>query len=167
SDLLTQVHRPPHTAKRGLSFLPPARNRASLSVRTSRVVPILGPFVTVLVAVVAARSVCAWWVAHPKRLAAGTNSRAETEAARIVKDAERDAETRRKESLLEAKEKAHELLMETERQARQERQQAAALEQTLTRREATVTDRQTAIERLEKELGAREKARQDRETSAA
>jgi ribonuclease Y len=131
------------------------------------VLPILGPFVTVLVAVVAAGAVCAWWIANRKRIAAETIGRAETEAARIVKDAERDAETRRKESLLEAKEKAHELLMETERQARQERQQAAALEQTLTRREASVADRQTAIERLEKELAARDKALHDREKSAA
>ena len=69
--------------------------------------PILGPFVTVLVAVVAAGAVCAWWIANRKRIAAETIGRAETEAARIVKDAERDAETRRKESLLEAKEKAH------------------------------------------------------------
>ena len=113
--------------------------------------PILGPFVTVLVAVVAAGAVCAWWIANRKRIAAETIGRAETEAARIVKDAERDAETRKKESLLEAKEKAHELLMETERQARQERQQAAALEQTLTRREASVTERHTAVERLEKD----------------
>jgi ribonuclease Y len=117
--------------------------------------------------VVAAGAVCAWWIANRKRIAAETIGRAETEAARIVKDAERDAETRKKESLLEAKEKAHELLMETERQARQERQQAAALEQTLTRREASVADRQTAIERLEKELAARDKALHDREKSAA
>jgi ribonucrease Y len=116
---------------------------------------------------VAAGSVCAWWIANRKRIAAETIGRAETEAARIVKDAERDAETRKKESLLEAKEKAHELLMETERQARQERQQAAAVEQTLTRREASVAERQTTVERLEKELAARDKALLDREKSAA
>jgi ribonuclease Y len=131
------------------------------------VLPILGPFVTVLVAVVAAGAVCAWWIANRKRIAAETIGRAETEAARIVKDAERDAETRRKESLLEAKEKAHELLMEAERQARQDRQQTAALEQTLTRRESSVADRQAAVERLEKELAARDRALHDREKSAA
>jgi ribonucrease Y len=131
------------------------------------VLPIFGPLVTVLVAMVAAGSVCAWWIANRKRIAAETIGRAEVEAARIVKDAERDAETRKKESLLEAKEKAHELLMETERQARQERQQAAALEQTLTRRETSVAERQTSVERLEKELAARDKALHDREKSAA
>ena len=129
--------------------------------------PIFGPLVTVLVAVVAAGAVFAWWVANRKRIAAETIGRAELEAARIVKDAERDAETRKKESLLDAKEKAHELLMDTERQARQERQQAAALEQTLARREASVSDRQSAVERLEKELSARDQALRDREKAAA
>jgi ribonuclease Y len=131
------------------------------------VLPIFGPLVTVLVAVVAAGAVFAWWVANRKRIAAETIGRAEEQAARIVKDAERDAETRKKESLLEAKEKAHELLMESERQARQERQQSAALEQTLTRREASVTERQSTVERLEKELSGRDKALGDREKAAA
>ena len=129
--------------------------------------PIFGPLVTVLVALVAAGAVFAWWVANRKRIAAETIGRAEEQAARIVKDAERDAETRKKESLLEAKEKAHELLMESERQARQERQQSAALEQTLTRREASVAERQSAVERLEKELSGRDKALGDREKAAA
>ena len=129
--------------------------------------PIFGPLVTVLVAVVAAGAVFAWWVANRKRIAAETVGRAEEQAARIVKDAERDAETRKKESLLEAKEKAHELLMETERQVRQERQQTSALEQTLSRRESSIAERQNATERLEKELSARDKALGEREKTAA
>src|SRR5438094_9414115 len=103
-----------------------------------------GPLVTVLVAVVAAGAVFAWWVANRKRIAAETVGRAEEQALRIIKDAERDAETRKKEALLEAKEKAHEILMDAEKQARQERQQAATLEQTLTRREGIVSERQGA-----------------------
>jgi ribonuclease Y len=131
------------------------------------VLPIFGPLVTVLAAVVAAGAVFAWWVANRKRIAAETIGRAEEQAARIVKDAERDAEARKKESLLDAKEKAHELLMDTERQARQERQQATALEQTLVRREASLAERQNAVERVERELSARDKAVGDREKSAA
>jgi len=123
--------------------------------------------VTVLVALVAAGAVFAWWVANRKRIAAETVGRAEEQASRIVKDAERDAETRKKESLLEAKEKAHELLMEAERQARQERQQASALEQTLARRDAALAERQNAVERLERDQSAREKALVDREKAAA
>ena len=59
----------------------------------------------------AAAAVFAVWVANRKRIAAETIGRAEEQALRIVKDAERDAETRKKEALLEAKEKAHEILM--------------------------------------------------------
>ena len=58
------------------------------------------------------------WLASRKRIAAETIGRAEEQALRIAKDAERDAETRRTETLLAAKEKAHELLTEAERQAR-------------------------------------------------
>src|SRR5581483_9669866 len=71
------------------------------------------------------------------------------------------------EALLEAKEKAHEILMEAERQARQERQQAATVEQTLARRDAALAERQSAIERLEKELAVRDRALIEREKTAA
>jgi ribonuclease Y len=120
-----------------------------------------------VVAVVAAAAVLAWWVANQKRIAAETVGRAEEQALRIVKDAERDAETRKKEALLEAKEKAHEVLMEAERQARQDRQQTATLEQTLARRDASLAERQGGIERLEKELNARERTVTEREKAAA
>ena len=123
--------------------------------------------VPAIVTAVVAGAVFLVWVANRKRIAAETVGRAEEQALRIVKDAERDAEARKKEALLEAKEKAHEILLDSERQARQERQQAAALEQTLARREAAVTERQTAIERLEKELNARDRALSEREKTAA
>ena len=128
---------------------------------------IFGSVITVVIAAVAAAAVFAWWVATKKRIAAETVGRAEEQALRIVKDAERDAETRKKESLLEAKEKAHEVLMEAERQARQDRQQTATLEQTLARRDASLAERQAAIERLEKELNTRERTVSEREKAAA
>jgi ribonuclease Y len=106
------------------------------------------------------------WVATRKRIAADTIGRAEEQATRLLKDAERDAETRRKEALLDAKEKAHELRTEAERQARQERQQAQTLEQTLTRRDLALVERQNAIDRLEKELQLRERASLEREKRA-
>ena len=101
--------------------------------------------INVLVTVVAAAAVYAVWVANRKRISAETVGRAEEQALRIVKDADRDAETRKKEALLDAKEKAHEILMEADHRARQERQQAAALEQ------ARAVDEN---QRLSQELGA-------------
>jgi ribonuclease Y len=127
------------------------------------VLPYLGYLVNVLITLVAAAAVFAVWVANRKRIAAETVGRAEEQALRIVKDAERDAETRKKEALLEAKEKAHELLTDAEKQARQERQQAQLLEQTLMRREATLSERQSAIERTERDLQGREKNVGERE----
>ena len=129
--------------------------------------PIVGYLVNVLVTVITAAAVFAVWVANRKRIAAETVGRAEEQALRIVKDAERDAESHRKEALLEAKEKAHDLLVDAERQARQERQQAATLEQALARREASIAERQSGTERLEKDLAARDRTLADKEKAVA
>jgi ribonuclease Y len=118
-------------------------------------------------ALIVAAAVFAVWTANRKRIAAETVGRAEEQALRIVKDAERDAESRKKEALLEAKEKAHELLMEAERQAHEARHQASLLEQTLARREAVIAERQAAMERLEKDLGARDRLVVEREKASA
>src|SRR5205085_1010352 len=83
--------------------------------RTSRVLPIFANLIVpAVVTLVVAAAVFAVWTANRKRIAAETVGRAEEQALRITKDAERDAESRKKEALLEAKEKAHELLMEAE-----------------------------------------------------
>ena len=120
-----------------------------------------------VVALVVAAAVFAAWSASRRRIAADTIARAEEQAARIIKSAELDAETSKKAALLEAKEKAHDLLMETERQSQQHREQSAALDQTLSRRDTALTDRQGALERVEREHSARERALADREKAAA
>jgi len=125
-----------------------------------------GLIIDFLVSLVAASAVFAVWVANRKRIAAETVGRAEEQARRISKEAERDAETRKKEMLLEAKEKAHDVLVEAERQARQDRQQAATLEQALARRATSLADRETSVDRLDKELAGRERAVGEREKNA-
>jgi ribonucrease Y len=135
--------------------------------KDSRVSPIYGLLLNLVVTLVAGGLVLAVWVANRKRIAAETIGRAEEQARRTLQDAERDAETRKKEAVLEAKEKAHELLMDSERQASQIRQSASALEQTVARRESALAERSTSIERLEKELTGRERAAAEREKSSA
>jgi ribonucrease Y len=130
------------------------------------VLPIAGYLISVVLALVTAGAVFAVWVANRKRIAAETVGRAEEQALRITRDAERDAENHRKETLLDAKEKAHDILTEADRQARQERQQAQSLEQSLARRDAQLTERQLSFERVEKELQTREKAVAQREQQA-
>jgi ribonucrease Y len=122
------------------------------------VLPIYALLLNLVVTLVTAALVFAVWVANRKRIAAETIGRAEEQALRTIKDADRDAETRKKEALLEAKEKAHELMIDTERRASQIKQAAIILEQTLDRRESTLLDRQTAIERVERDLAVRELA---------
>ena len=142
--------------------------------------PYFGYLINVLVTLVVAAAVFALWVANRKRIAAETIGRAEEQALRVLKDAERDAETHKKEVLLEAKEKAHELLTASERQAQQKQQQAQqkqqqaqqkqqqaqTFEQTLMRRESALTGRQSAHERTERDVQARERAVSEREKSA-
>ena len=78
----------------------------------------LGYLVNLIITAVAAAAAFGYWVANRKRIAAETIGRAEEQALRIHKDAQRDADARKKEALLEAKEKAHELRLEAERQTR-------------------------------------------------
>jgi ribonuclease Y len=125
-----------------------------------------GYLINILVTAVTAAALFAVWLANRRRIAAETVGRAEEQALRIVTDAQRDAETRKKETLLEAKEKAHEILTDAERQARQDRLQAQERDQTLTRQEAAITERQAALERLDRELVARERAVAAREKTA-
>jgi ribonucrease Y len=135
--------------------------------RTSRVSLIYGLLLNILVTALIAALGFAVWVANRRRIAAETVGRAEEQALRIIKDAERDAETRKKEALLEAKEKVHELVVEAERQATQVRHATVTLEQTLTRRESALAERQGSIERLERELNVRDRNVADQEKTAA
>ncbi len=123
--------------------------------------------VNVLVTVVAATIVFLIWIANRKRIAAETIGRSKEQALQIVTNAQLSAETRGKEILLDAKERAHELVTEAEREARQERQQTQTLEQTLARQGAALAERQSAIERVEEELKARQRAAAEREARAA
>ena len=86
-----------------------------------------GPaLVAAVVAMVVSGVMFAVWVGSRKRIAADTIGRAEEQAQRLVREAQRDAETTKKEALLEAKEKAHDIVVEAERQARADRRLAAA-----------------------------------------
>jgi ribonuclease Y len=130
--------------------------------------PWLGYIVTFLITVVAATAVLFVWIANRKRIAAETIGRAEEQALRIIRDAEREIDTKKKEALLEAKEKAHDLLVGAERLAREQERQTADAQQSLARREQAVADRLAALERQEKEVekAAQAVAERDRVSAA-
>ena len=109
-----------------------------------------------LVAFAGAAAVYAYWVANRRRIAAETVGRAEEQARSVLREAERDADTRRKEALLEGKERAHDLRVEAEQFARDHRQQIAGMEQILSRRETSLADQQQQVERRTQALDRRE-----------
>ena len=123
--------------------------------------------VNLVVTAAAAGAVFAWWVANRQRIAAETIGRAEEQALRIHKDAERDADSRKKEALLEAKEKAHELRLEAERHAREKSEQLGIREHQLGQRESALSEQRAATDRRDKELLARSQALSEKEKSAA
>ena len=118
------------------------------------------------VAFAGAAAAVAYWIANRKRLAAETLGRAEEQASRILRDAERDAESRRKESLIEARERAHELRVEADQYARDHRQQIAGMEHLLAKRESAVIEQQQAVDERERGLGRRDDALSLREEAA-
>ena len=100
------------------------------------------------------------WVATRRRIAAQTVGRAREEAARLIKDAEREAQTRKKETELAAKEQAHAILQESERQAGKRREEFDSIERQLTRKARDLTEQ----DREARQFGAK---LQDRETRTA
>ncbi len=120
-----------------------------------------------IAAALVAVGVFLYWTASRKRIAAETVGRAEAQARATVRDAEREAENQKKEALLEAKEKAHHIVMEADRLAEDRRQQAARLEQVLTKKEEKLTERLAAADQHDKELRLREQATHERERATA
>jgi ribonuclease Y len=118
-----------------------------------------------IAAVVAAAAVFAVWVATRKRVAALTVGRAQAEASRLVRDAARDAENLQKAADLTAKEQAHALLVDSERQTRERRQELETIEQQLTRKTQELTEHERKATQLDATLCEREQRATDRERS--
>ncbi len=108
-----------------------------------------------------------WGAAARRRAATDALAKAHEECQRVLKQAERDGDSLRKEAALEAREKAHELAADSERQARERRQQIVGLEEGLADKTRALADRLAATDRLEQDLRGREKALAAHEQRAA
>ena len=118
-------------------------------------------------AAVVGLGVYVYWLSTRRRIAAETVDRAQEEAQRLIRDAERDAGAKQKEALLAAKEQAHELRREAESQARKRRDELTALERDLEEKKRTVSDRETTVTRAARDVEQREAAVERREQDAA
>ena len=109
------------------------------------------------------------WLAARRRAAQHIIGRAESDAARLL----RDAETQRKEQLLAAREAAHKLREEAETAARSAGEQAESSRQALASRERelaeqarSLDERSAAIDNSSRQLAHRETAVGEREAQA-
>jgi ribonuclease Y len=98
------------------------------------------------------------------KVAAGKIKDAESEAARIIAGAEREAETKRKEAVLEVKDKLYQARADFEKENREKRQEIQNQERRLAQKEENlekkvdlVERRESDVVRRERELTAREK----------
>ena len=108
-----------------------------------------------------------WW---GRRALKGKLREAERQASEILKEAERQAEIKRKEASLQAKEEAYRIKAEVEREMAQKREELLRLEKRLQQRENNIDKRvdlldakEAELDRKEGELKAREQRVQEKE----
>ena len=110
------------------------------------------------VADVAAAIAIVWWFSSRKRLSAQTIGRAEEQSRQLRQQAERDAESIKKEAQIEAREKTHALMADAETKARARQQEIIGLEHGLAEKMRSLADRISETDRLERDLRARDGA---------
>ncbi|MGE5814920.1 MAG: ribonuclease Y [Acidobacteriota bacterium] len=125
----------------------------------------IGYLINGVITAAVAGAMFTYWLSQRRRIAAQTVGRAHEEAERLLREAEREAEARKKEAALDAKERAHEMLAEADRQARERRQEIGSLEQTLAEKTRALAERITATEKLDEHLRLREQAAASREAA--
>jgi len=99
-----------------------------------------------------------WWTAAGRHRAAESATRAEEQGRVIRQQAEREADSLKKEASLEAREKTHAMIADAEQQARTRRQEIAGLDQALADRTRALADRVAVTEKLERDLRTRDAA---------
>ncbi len=92
-----------------------------------------------------------------RKSAEKTIGSAEDEAKRILSDAMKTAETRKKETLLEAKEEIHQLRQDTERELRERRTEVQRQEHRIQQKEETLDRKMDNLEKKEEKLAERAK----------
>lgn len=90
--------------------------------------------------------------AHRKRVAEAAIGSAEKEANKILSDAIANAEAKKKEAILEAKDEIHKQRTETEKELRERRSEVQRLERRITQKEETLDKKSENLEKKEEVL---------------
>ena len=94
-------------------------------------------------------------VVYRKKVAEREIGSAETEATRLINEAIRSGESRKKEMLLEAKDEIHRSRTEYEKEVKERRAELSKTERRLEQKEATLDQKSEAFEKKEEELARR------------
>ena len=100
--------------------------------------------------------------AHRKKVAEAAIGSATEEAARIVNQAVQTAESKRKETVLEAKDEAHRLITEAEKETKERRAEVQRQERRLIQKEESLDKKVEAIEKKEETLSQKLKEADDK-----
>ncbi len=118
----------------------------------------MGPLEIVCIVLGAAVLIAAAFAAgviYRKRVGEREIGSAETEATRIINEAIRSGESRKKEMLLEAKDEIHKSRTEYEREVKERRAELSKQERRLEQKESALDKKTEAFERKEEELNRR------------
>ena len=99
---------------------------------------------------------------HRKRVAEAAIGSATEEAQRIVNTAVQTAENKRKETILEAKDEAHRLITEAEKETRERRAEVQRQERRLIQKEESLDKKADAMEKKEEALNEKLKQADDK-----
>ena len=100
--------------------------------------------------------------AHRKQVAEAAIGSATEEAARIVNQAVQTAESKRKETVLEAKDEAHRLITEAEKETKERRAEVQRQERRLIQKEESLDKKVEAMEKKEEALSQKLKEADDK-----
>jgi ribonuclease Y len=119
------------------------------------------PTIVLIIVIVAAAAliVAAFFlgIGYRKKVAEGLNNTAEEEAKRIVSEAVKEADTKKKEVLVEAKEEIHKLRSEAERESRERRQENSRQERRLIQKEEALDRKTEQLEQKDEALTKKSK----------
>ncbi len=99
---------------------------------------------------------------HRKKVAEATIGSANKEAARIVNEALTEAETKKKEAILEAKDEIHRQRTETEKELRERRSEVQRQERRLIQKEEAIDKKTDSLEKKDETLSQKLKEAEDR-----
>lgn len=101
-------------------------------------------------------------VLYRKRIAESEIGSAEDEAKKIINDAVKTAETKKKEVLIEAKDEAHKLRLEADKDIKERRTEVSRQERRLQQKEENLDKKLDNLEKKEEQLHAKVKEAEDK-----